>query len=122
MPGSGSRTANGIGAAPKTTAPGGPDGALPRPRCRSKNSAAAATVGTFVTRQSSAVVLRGLAAAGLITRPAAAEHGRALPVHLTEAGQARLRAARSAVYAVEARMIAPSRRPGCERCSPTWTG
>ncbi|MFC9976704.1 MarR family winged helix-turn-helix transcriptional regulator [Spirillospora sp. NPDC127200] len=62
--------------------------------------------GTFVTRQSSAVVLRGLQQAGLVTRPAAAEHGRALPVHLTEQGVARLRAARAAVYEVERRMIA----------------
>ncbi|MFI6517538.1 MarR family winged helix-turn-helix transcriptional regulator [Spirillospora sp. NPDC050679] len=62
--------------------------------------------GTFVTRQSSAVVLRGLQQAGLVTRPAAAEHGRALPVHLTEQGVARLRAARTAVYEVERRMIA----------------
>ena len=32
--------------------------------------------GTFVTRQSSAIVVRGLEQAGLITRPATAEHGR----------------------------------------------
>ncbi|MFC8042072.1 MarR family winged helix-turn-helix transcriptional regulator [Nocardia sp. NPDC057353] len=69
-------------------------------------SGAALARGTFVTRQSSAVVLRGLQEAGLITRPAAAEHGRALPVHLTAAGQARLDGARGAVYAVERRMIA----------------
>ncbi|GAA2720012.1 MarR family winged helix-turn-helix transcriptional regulator [Actinocorallia aurantiaca] len=61
--------------------------------------------GTFVTRQSSAVVLRGLQEAGLVTRPATAEHGRALPVHLTREGLARLEAARGAVYAVERRMI-----------------
>lgn len=61
--------------------------------------------GTFVTRQSANVVLRGLKDAGLITRPASAEHGRALPVHLTPAGQERLRAARGAVYAIEQRMI-----------------
>ncbi|MER5323171.1 MarR family winged helix-turn-helix transcriptional regulator [Streptosporangium roseum] len=60
---------------------------------------------TFVTRQSSAVVLRGLQEAGLVARPAAAEHGRALPVHLTAAGLAKLEAARGAVYAVERRMI-----------------
>lgn len=61
--------------------------------------------GTFVTRQSANVVLRGLKDAGLITRPASAEHGRALPVHLTPAGQERLHAARGAVYAIEQRMI-----------------
>ncbi|MEV0355741.1 MarR family transcriptional regulator [Nocardia sp. NPDC050697] len=69
-------------------------------------SGAALARGTFVTRQSSAVVLRGLQEAGLITRPAAADHGRSLPIHLTAAGQRRLHAARTAVYAVEARMIA----------------
>ncbi|MBU6530394.1 MarR family winged helix-turn-helix transcriptional regulator [Streptomyces sp. NPDC057245] len=62
--------------------------------------------GTFVTRQSANVVLRGLRDAGLITRPSAAEHGRALPVHLTPAGRERLHAARGAVYAIEKRMIA----------------
>ncbi|CAL9330750.1 MarR family winged helix-turn-helix transcriptional regulator [Streptomyces sp. enrichment culture] len=62
--------------------------------------------GTFVTRQSANVVLRGLREAGLITRPSAAEHGRALPVHLTAAGRERLHAARGAVYAIEKRMIA----------------
>lgn len=62
--------------------------------------------GTFVTRQSSAVVLRGLQQAGLVARPATAENGRALPVHLTERGAARLRTARAAVYEVESRMIA----------------
>jgi DNA-binding MarR family transcriptional regulator len=61
--------------------------------------------GTFVTRQSANVVLRGLKDADLITRPAAAEHGRALPVHLTPAGRERLHAARGAVYAIEERMI-----------------
>ncbi|AOW85224.1 MULTISPECIES: MarR family winged helix-turn-helix transcriptional regulator [Streptomyces] len=61
--------------------------------------------GTFVTRQSANVVLRGLGDAGLITRPATADHGRALPAHLTPAGRERLHAARGAVYAVEARMI-----------------
>ncbi|CAL9327396.1 MarR family winged helix-turn-helix transcriptional regulator [Streptomyces sp. enrichment culture] len=61
--------------------------------------------GTFVTRQSANVVLRGLRDADLITRPASAEHGRALPVHLTPAGRDRLHAARGAVYAIEQRMI-----------------
>ncbi|MCK7622371.1 MarR family transcriptional regulator [Streptomyces sp. RS10V-4] len=68
--------------------------------------------GTFVTRQSANVVLRGLKEAGLITRPASADHGRVLPVHLTPAGQERLHAARTAVYALEKRMVeaVPERR------------
>ncbi|WP_320774305.1 MarR family winged helix-turn-helix transcriptional regulator [Streptomyces sp. CRN 30] len=68
--------------------------------------------GTFVTRQSANVVLRGLAEAGLITRAATSDHGRALPVHLTEAGRERLHVARGAVYAIETRMIeaVPERR------------
>ncbi|MEU3028717.1 MarR family winged helix-turn-helix transcriptional regulator [Streptomyces incarnatus] len=68
--------------------------------------------GTFVTRQSANVVLRGLKEAGLITRATSTDHGRALPVHLTAAGQERLRAARGAVYAIEERMIEsiPARR------------
>ncbi|MFH8342589.1 MarR family winged helix-turn-helix transcriptional regulator [Streptomyces sp. AM6-12] len=68
--------------------------------------------GTFVTRQSANVVLRGLKEAGLITQATSTDHGRALPVHLTEAGQQRLHAARTAVYAIEERMIEsiPGRR------------
>ncbi|WP_444963458.1 MarR family winged helix-turn-helix transcriptional regulator [Nocardiopsis sp. M1B1] len=61
--------------------------------------------GTFVTRQSANVVLRGLEGSGLVTRPVSAEHGRTLPVHLTPAGRERLHSARRAVYAVEERMI-----------------
>lgn len=60
---------------------------------------------TFVTRQSGNVVLRGLQEAGLIARPATADHGRARPAHLTEEGQARLAAVQAAVYAVEQRMV-----------------
>jgi len=60
--------------------------------------------GTFVTRQSMNVVLRGLQDAGLITRPATTERGRALPAHLTEEGHRRLVGARSAVYAIDQRM------------------
>ncbi|MFK4224640.1 MarR family winged helix-turn-helix transcriptional regulator [Streptomyces sp. NPDC019890] len=60
--------------------------------------------GAFVTRQSMNVVLRGLQDAGLITRPATTDHGRALPAHLTEEGHRRLAAARSAVYAIDQRM------------------
>ncbi|MET9338971.1 MarR family transcriptional regulator [Nonomuraea sp. NPDC003804] len=60
---------------------------------------------TFVTRQSGNVVLRGLQEAGLITRPAIADHGRARPAHLTEEGHARLEAVQTAVYAIEQRMV-----------------
>jgi DNA-binding MarR family transcriptional regulator len=60
--------------------------------------------GTFVTRQSMNVVLRGLQDAGLITRPATTDHGRALPAHLTDEGHRRLAAARAAVYAIDERM------------------
>ncbi|MBP2407022.1 homoprotocatechuate degradation operon regulator, HpaR [Streptomyces netropsis] len=60
--------------------------------------------GTFVTRQSMNVVLRGLQDAGLITRPATTDRGRALPAHLTDEGRLRLAAARSAVYAIDQRM------------------
>ncbi|MFF2811548.1 MarR family winged helix-turn-helix transcriptional regulator [Streptomyces sp. NPDC058000] len=59
---------------------------------------------TFVTRQSGNVVLRGLQEAGLITRPATADHGRARPAHLTEEGHARLATVQAAVYAIEQRM------------------
>ncbi|MFE5581374.1 MarR family winged helix-turn-helix transcriptional regulator [Kitasatospora sp. NPDC056531] len=61
---------------------------------------------TFVTRQSGNVVLQGLQEAGLITRPATADHGRARPAHLTEEGRARLNAVQDAVYAVERHMTA----------------
>ncbi|WP_369214271.1 MarR family winged helix-turn-helix transcriptional regulator [Streptomyces flavofungini] len=60
---------------------------------------------TFVTRQSGNVVLRALQEAGLISRPATADHGRARPAYLTEEGHARLAAVQSAVYAVEQRMV-----------------
>lgn len=60
--------------------------------------------GTFVTRQSMNVVLRGLQDGGLITRPAATDHGRALPAHLTEEGHRRLAGARAVVYPIDQRM------------------
>ncbi|WP_399084918.1 MarR family winged helix-turn-helix transcriptional regulator [Streptomyces sp. BBFR2] len=67
---------------------------------------------TFVTRQSGNVVLRGLQESGLITRPAAADHGRARPARLTEEGRARLAEVQTAVRAVERRMAdaVPPRR------------
>ena len=68
-------------------------------------SNAALARAAFVTRQSMNVVLRNLETAGLLSRPAATDHGRALPAHLTTAGRARLDAARGAVFAVQRRMI-----------------
>ncbi|MET0134253.1 MAG: MarR family transcriptional regulator [Kibdelosporangium sp.] len=63
--------------------------------------------GVFVTRQSMNGVLRGLQDRGLVTRPATAPHGRALPTELTPEGRRQLRAASVAVRAVEQRMLAP---------------
>lgn len=60
--------------------------------------------GTFVTRQSANVVLRGLQDGGLVSRPAVTDHGRALPAHLTDEGQRRLAAARADVYAIDSRL------------------
>ena len=61
---------------------------------------------TFVSRQAMNGVLRGLQERGLVTRPATASHGRALPTQLTVTGQQQLRAASMAVRAVEQRMLA----------------
>lgn len=61
---------------------------------------------TFVTRQAMNGVLRGLQDRGLVTRPATAPHGRALPTRLTATGQQQLRAASTAVRGVEQRMLA----------------
>jgi DNA-binding MarR family transcriptional regulator len=61
--------------------------------------------GAFVTRQSMNGVLRGLQDRGLLTRPASAPHGRALPTQLTPAGRDRLDAASTAVRAVEKQML-----------------
>jgi len=62
---------------------------------------------TFVTRQAMDGVLRGLVERGLVTRSTTAPRGRALPTELTAAGREHLRAASSAVRAVERRMLAP---------------
>jgi len=65
-------------------------------------------LGAFVTRQSmNQQVLRGLQDRGLLTRPATAAHGRALPTQLTSDGQRVLRAASTAVANVQRRMLAP---------------
>ncbi len=63
--------------------------------------------GAFVTRQSMNGVLRGLQQRALVTRPATAPHGRALPTQLTPTGQRQLRAASVAVRAIEQQMLAP---------------
>lgn len=63
--------------------------------------------GTFVTRQSMHTLLRDLEDRGLLTRRAAAPHGRALPTELTPAGRDALEAASTAVAAVEQTMVAP---------------
>ena len=62
---------------------------------------------TFVTRQAMNGVLRGLQDRGLVTRPATAPHGRALPTQLTPTGRQHLHAASAAVRDVERRMLAP---------------
>lgn len=63
--------------------------------------------GAFVTRQSMNQVVRGLQDRGLVTRPATASHGRALPTRLTTKGRRVLRAASTAVAHVEQQMLAP---------------
>ncbi|MET9228905.1 MarR family transcriptional regulator [Lentzea sp. NPDC003310] len=62
--------------------------------------------GAFVTRQSMNVVLQGLEARGLVSRPASAPHGRQLPTELTDAGRSQLQEASRAVHAVQVRMCA----------------
>lgn len=71
--------------------------------------------GAFVTRQSMNAVLVGLADRGLLTRPAAATHGRVLPTDLTPAGRAKLRVASVTVRAVERQMLEAVAAPEQER-------
>ena len=61
----------------------------------------------FVTRQSMNLVLRGLQDRGLLTRPATAPHGRALPTTLTDEGRTLLHTASKAVHTVQERMLTP---------------
>jgi len=63
--------------------------------------------GTFVTRQSMNLVLRGLQERGLVTRPTIAARGRTLPTRLTADGTVALHAANRAVARVEQRMLSP---------------
>jgi len=62
--------------------------------------------GAFVTRQSMNLVLRGLQERRLLTRPATAIQGRALPTELTAAGQHLISEASREVAQMEQRTIA----------------
>ncbi|MFD2415779.1 MarR family winged helix-turn-helix transcriptional regulator [Amycolatopsis pigmentata] len=67
----------------------------------------------FVSRQAMNVVLKGLEDRGLLSRPPAPTHGKALPTELTPAGRKRLLAANEALAVVEDRMhsaVAPKAR------------
>ncbi|WP_432829212.1 MarR family winged helix-turn-helix transcriptional regulator [Dactylosporangium sp. CA-092794] len=68
----------------------------------------------FVSRQSMNLVLKGLERRGLLTRPAAPAHGKALPTELTPAGREQLAAANEVVGAVERRMLS-ALTPAAER-------
>jgi DNA-binding MarR family transcriptional regulator len=68
-------------------------------------SAAELARGVFVTRQSMHSVLQGLEDRGLLTRPATAPQGRALPTQLTDDGAYLLTKASQVVAAVERRML-----------------
>lgn len=62
---------------------------------------------TFVTRQSMNLVLQGLHHRGLLTRATVADHGKALPTEVTDAGRITLRAASIAVRTIEKQMLTP---------------
>ena len=78
-------------------------------------SAAELARSVFVTRQSMHAVLSGLAGRGLLTRPAAAPAGRALPTELTPAGRELLARASAAVAEVEQRMLSALPAESVER-------
>jgi len=61
--------------------------------------------GAFVTRQSMNVLLQAFERDGLVSRPAAAPVGKALPTRLTAAGQRTLEQASAAVRGAEVRML-----------------
>lgn len=69
----------------------------------------------FVTRQSMHTLLRALEDRGLLTRPASAPQGRALPTELTPAGRAALTEASAVVAAVEQAMLAGLGPAGTDR-------
>ena len=62
--------------------------------------------GAFVSRQSMNVLLQSLERDGVVTRPAEAPVGRALPARLTPLGRRQLAKATVAVKVVEDRMLA----------------
>jgi len=62
--------------------------------------------GAFVTRQSMNVLLQTLERDGMVTRPAEAPAGKALPATLTPRGRRSLAEATAAVRSVEIRMLA----------------
>lgn len=62
--------------------------------------------GAFVTRQSMNVLLKALERDGLVTRPAQAPKGKALPTRLTPRGRRSVEQASAAVRSVEIRMLA----------------
>jgi DNA-binding MarR family transcriptional regulator len=78
-------------------------------------SAAELARGAFVTRQSMHTVLQGLHDRGLLTRPATAPRGRALPTRLTEPGTRLLAQASRAVADVERCMLQALSGAGRER-------
>ncbi|GAB3676647.1 MarR family winged helix-turn-helix transcriptional regulator [Angustibacter aerolatus] len=61
--------------------------------------------GAFVTRQSMNVLLQAMERDGLVTRPAEAAVGKALPARVTPRGRRSLERASTAVRAVELRML-----------------
>ncbi|HTU08460.1 MAG TPA: MarR family transcriptional regulator [Trebonia sp.] len=61
--------------------------------------------GAFVTRQSMNVLLQALERQALVTRPAQAPIGRALPTELTTRGRRQLQTASAAVRRVEQHML-----------------
>jgi len=63
--------------------------------------------GGFVTRQTMNTVLRGLQDRELVTRPAKAESGRALPTSLTATGEELLDQAVTRIDTITARMLSP---------------
>ena len=63
--------------------------------------------GAFVTRQTMNTLLRGLQDRGLVTRPAKATTGRALPTTLTAEGEAALDSAVERVETISALMLSP---------------
>ena len=89
---------------------------------RSGLSGAELARATFVTRQSMNVLLHGLSRRGLITRAAIADSGKALPAELTDAGRKQLRAASTAVRAVEEQMLAPLAEPARRRLGRDLAG